>query len=731
MRKPEPRQVLRSALSGAIVGLLLSVLRVPDGTDWMLPGEATGWTTFSFHLLGYVAAAFALARAFRALGESLSVAALAWGLAAGFAAHALFTTEGWSPRTLPPALVVLAALVGLNALILPREPRFDESGWEPSRYSPTAALLAVLVAQSLVCDAPLVRDLGLAHRADDALAGSLFALLIALGASAASPLASVRGLPRFTPPLLLFLACIATFDSARALDGFAEPGALAQFLARAPWSTSPEAIGQFAADSAICARLWTLPALALGAAFALAQPGRQRASIALGLAAGSVLGLVSPARLLTGSLRSDLREGYASVIGGHAVRYEIVAGRLVVHRDGLRWTPGPQDAQLERTMLASARDARSLLFVGILTPERKRALDALGVLELEVTSPFARERRSHLVDNVRHVDLDEARARDEAGHYDVVLVAPVGGAVPRALVRTLGLQTRRSVWFESSGELAGARWSERIDAACPDMERVLVALTSGSGELVGNEPSQRMQPWTRLATDADELRRVDALACAERIARAQVGTENERAAQALVAHLAAQKRSPPTDNPTSRVELDLGALEAWSQVARPVTATRFQLRLIGAAAEVLSAKRELELIERFVLPVAEGDPRSAAVERALGMAELEMLDPEAAAERFSRALALAPRDEDLLVLRARTRLKRGDSETAARELERALAQLPESARIRREFTLAAARAGRPGALEALRELAAARPDDAELHAHASGPPWPELELQLR
>ncbi len=731
MRKPEPRQLLRSALSGAIVGLLLSVLRVPDGTDWMLPGEATGWTTFSFHLIGYVAAAFALSRAFRALGESLSVVGLAWGLTAGFAAHALFTTEGWSPRTLPPALVVLGALVGVNALILPREPRFDESGWEPSRYSPTLALLAALAAQSLACDVPLLRDLGLAHRADDALAGSVFALLVALGASAAAPLAGLRGSPKFLPLLAVLLAFVATFDSAFALDRFAEPGELAQYLARAPWSTAPGAIGGFVADGAICARIWAVPALALGMAFVLAQPGRQRASIALGLAAGSVLWLVSPVRALTGTLRNELREGYASVVGGHAVRYDVVAGKLVVHRDGLRWTPGPQDALLERTMLASARDARSLLFVGILTPERKRALDALGVLELEVTSPFAREPRSHLVDNVRHVDLDEARARDEAGHYDVVLVAPVGGAVPRALVRTMGLQTRRIVWFESSGELAGARWSERIDAACPDMERVLVALTSGSGELVGNEPLRRMRPWTRLATDADELRRSDALACAERIALAQAGTENESAAQALVVHLAAQKRSAPDADLAARVELDLGALERWSQAARSPTATRFQLRLVGAAAEVLTIKRELELIERFVLPVGEGDPRSAAVERALGLAELEMLDPAAAAERFSRALGISPRDEDLLVLRARTRLARGDGETAARELERALALLPDSVRIRREFLIAASRAGRPGALEALRELAAARPDDAELRAHASGPPWPELELQLR
>ena len=720
--------MLRSALSGVIVGLLLSVLRVPDGTDWMLPGEATGWTTFSFHLLGYVAAAFALSRASRALGASLSVSALTWGLTAGFAAHALFTTEGWSPRTLPPALVVLAALVGLNALVLPREPRFDDSGWEPSRYSPTLALLAAFVAQSLACDVPLVRDLGLAHRADDALAGTVLALLVALGASAAAPFAGLRGLPRFMPLLALVLACAATFDSARALDGFAEPGELAQFLARGPWSTAPEAIGGIAADSAICARIWALPALALGLAFALAQPGRQRASLALGLAAGSVLTIVSPARVLMGALRSELREGYASVVGGHAVRYGVVAGKLVVHRDGLRWTPGPSDAPLERAMLASARDARSLLFVGILTPERKRQLDALGVLELEVTSPFAREPRSHLVDNVRHVDLDEARARDEAGHYDVVLVAPVGGAVPRALVRTMGLQTRRIVWFESSGELAGARWSERVDAACPDMERVLVALTSGSGELVGNEPLRRMRPWTRLVTDPDELCRIDALACAERIALAQAGTENEGAAQALVVHLAAQRSSAPNEDAVRRVELDPGALQAWSEAARPATATRFQLRLIGAAAELLAAKRELELLERFVLPVAEGAARSAAVERALGLAELEMLDLEAATERFTRALAVTPRDEDLLVLRARTRLERGDSETAARELERALAQLPDSLRLRREFALAAARAGRPGALEALRELAQARPDDAELRAQAAGPPWPELRL---
>lgn len=713
---------LRSAAAGLLAGLLLSALRAPDGTDWLFPGECAPATAFAFHLIAYGGAATIVARASRALGATLSTAALAWSAALGFAAHALLAPSDWCATTLPAALLLAASGWAANALIQPRSPSTDDFGWEPSRYSPILALSAALLAQALVCELGSLRELGVQGPAGDAVLGGTFALLVALGVGAAAPFAELRRLPRSTAHGVAAAALLATLDTRRTLRGLVEPEALESFLALPPWSLSAADIGTGAAYLVLAGRVFALPALVLGVAFALARPGRQRASLALGLALGGLAAFCSPLG------------GTGSV---HSTRYSADGGVPEFARDGRRWTPKREDAGFERAVFARLDGADSVLLVGVLTPERLELLRAAGAEQLEVCTPFNEslpefERALGLdPSSVTHCSPSEARARAKRGGYDAILVAGIEGAVPRFALPDLPETTRFFAWFAADGELADARWSERVEVELEGLERLRIGLTNTDGALASGARPFGSARARSVNLHEDERARRDARRVARRLEDAALDSEDAPALRALARHFDLQRESPPVESASQRVEFEEQVFETWCQGVASRAPTRFERLAIEATARLLSGKRELELIERWIAPLAERHAPWPALERVLGQAELEMLDPAAAAERFARALPGAPRDLSLRLALSRARLAAGQDALAATELEAASALFPQERAVRRELAIARVRAGDPRGVPELLALLAETPDDAELRAHAGPPPYPVLAPRLR
>ena len=135
----------------------------------------------------------------------------------------------------------------------------------------------------------------------------------------------------------------------------------------------------------------------------------------------------------------------------------------------------------------------------------------------------------------------------------------------------------------------------------------------------------------------------------------------------------------------------------------------------NGVAAVLAGKREIEAIDTWLRPAAEIWPTWPALERAIALADLESLDPQAAITRLQGLVGLFPDDFEAVRLLGKAHEQAHQPEQAAQVWQTLLDRQPEDRRTRRKLAMAWVAAGEFDlARPLLRDLLKENPEDREL-----------------
>lgn len=737
MRMP----LARCAVAGCISGALASSLGADRSASWLAPGVPD----MDLTLLHAVPALLAGSVAFRAVaraGRSGALPSFSLGFAGATLAHVFLAGREatFSGTSAVIAATVIAALLAFLAIGFPLPARGASL-----RAHWIEGLLGVLA----IAIAARMRSAGDALQWSGACAPESSATLLAaaagwtaLGACAAWPFLRHGALPRAVVLGVSALALAATWDAHSVAQRFGEREPLERYLSAAPWNVSFDALHSPLADLLIAARVFALPALALGALLTLAQSSARYAWIAGGVALGAALPLRAPS---TDLLHDPRALAPVAVVRSIETRF----GRVTVEeRDGQRvaclersrWTALGDELEAEERMFARLSGARRVLLVGVVTPERQRALQAVGVERVDCSAPFYEALRE-VVDalyvpsdldpaELRLLSPEEAEQAVLAGEYDAVCVAPIEGLVPSVVPPLVPPTTTFIAWFDAAEPIAQCAWPPRVQVCVADLERIYVGLGS-DGELPAGE-ALAARSALELAFETREQRmRVNTRRVAERLASAARNDQHSPSARGLALHFAAQIPSSPYESRAERIELDDRALAVWVSDLSQREPARFERDLFEGLARTLIGKRDLERIERDVEPIARRYAPWPELEHVLAQADIEMLDPTGAAARLARVLELRPGDVESALLRARCLLATERAPEAVAQLERLPAPHASRFDVRRELAIARVRAGDPRGAMAVAELLALEPDDAVLRAHQGPGPYPALAPSVR
>ena len=333
------------------------------------------------------------------------------------------------------------------------------------------------------------------------------------------------------------------------------------------------------------------------------------------------------------------------------------------------------DAERLRTSLAllpqevRARGVRVLL-VGQLTPGRALVLAQGGVTHLDRSAAWwrvmgwleARLFRDHapalpaaLGLEGEVLDLVDARARLGSQSYDLVIVPPVPGPAPLVPRPRLPAGTAAVAWLDAGSAVARREIGGPVVLASDGFEGLSIGVVFGIAVHLSAVPDRpavldagpplcgpSTLEWMALR---GELRPHRARAdLAERLAAANADGPWAPLTAALAAHYLAQRESSPWESGAQATELVDETLEELTLAANAARPDRYTRELWNGLASVLMGKRDVEKIVRWIRPVAEVWAPWPELEIALALAELESLEPQAAAARLEPLLADPPTD---------------------------------------------------------------------------------------
>jgi hypothetical protein len=411
--------------------------------------------------------------------------------------------------------------------------------------------------------------------------------------------------------------------------------------------------------------------------------------------------------------------------------------------DRHRITPSPESetADEQRLRLAWSRidpaalslPERRVLLVGQLTPLRARTLLALGATHIDRTGAWhaqMEQLEALLFDGAeRPAGRILAPAElDGSGPWVLAVAPPVEGAAPRtrASVPALGPSV---VWIDARAPSAHLDWGERAMVSSHGIDDVCIAPWQPAGLPCG-EPARGKSPWRRLRQRHFE-READAVAVAlQRLAKAAEGTDSALLAEGLARFAAIQERSSPFETQAQSVEVEFETLRLLREAALAREPDLFLRDLWSALAELLSEKRDIELVDQYVAPIAQRWGPWWQLEIALARAELEALDPESAAEHYLRALEERPLDLQLRLYCAQALSMASKPQAAAEQLRAVDAVQPGRRDVRRRLAMELARAGDPAAGPLLEELLREDPTDEELRPFQGTGPFPPPKVEF-
>ncbi|HRV82996.1 MAG TPA: hypothetical protein P5218_16310, partial [Planctomycetota bacterium] len=329
-------------------------------------------------------------------------------------------------------------------------------------------------------------------------------------------------------------------------------------------------------------------------------------------------------------------------------------------------TPPPESERLDQRMLIHSvqlleptrRLGSKVLLAGLLTPQRWQTLYAQGVRRVDriglVGGP-GREAEAALFggrmpDSVvgSWLAWEQAIEALEAGSYDLVIVPPGGPNL--AANGQNGLLVAWQLVDEGLGERPddGDDW-----LLCADgLQRFAAARVHGiAGDWLAPPGALRVNLGApislaprRVWSSRREWERIDLARIGfwERMTRACTDPAQRTLFASLRDLQADQRHSSPFENEAQQLELTPERAEEWTQALLALPPSPFLDELAGGLARTLVGKREIEGIFRWIgqLSPALGHPYE--LERSLARAELESLDPNAAADRLEALDARFP-----------------------------------------------------------------------------------------
>lgn len=414
--------------------------------------------------------------------------------------------------------------------------------------------------------------------------------------------------------------------------------------------------------------------------------------------------------------------------------------------------------QIESAWLALPSELRAgpelrVLLVGQLTPGRALTLSELGATRIDRSASWHASMPALEEVLFRGFELPqgevlrpaEARRRIAAGAYELVLVPSVAGPAPttRGLgwPRALGgavpaPRTVAVVWIDSRRDLAHRALGARVLCCTADLEDLALGIVYASppglrpelpGALEAGRPIPAADPLSTLLLRR-ELRPIESR---RRIARRLAGANQEgRAgllADALARFYAEQRPGSTYEKRAQRVVLSAEVLHELREAAMSAAALDpFLTQVIEALAAILRGKRAVEEILEVLEPIADRHPGWPALEEALAYADLELLEPELAAQRMEWLLEERGPTAERLLLAGEGRAQNGEPRLAAAHFRRAWELEPGNRDLRRRLAIQLVLAGEPEGGTLVRELLAEQPEDEELRAFLGPGPYPEL-----
>jgi hypothetical protein len=195
-----------------------------------------------------------------------------------------------------------------------------------------------------------------------------------------------------------------------------------------------------------------------------------------------------------------------------------------------------------------------------------------------------------------------------------------------------------------------------------------------------------------------------------------------------LARIAAQQvHSSPFETEFERYELTRESTATLTELLTLGPKDAFHVEIAGGLARTLVGKRDVAAIMEFLpgLSNAMGEPYE--LERSIARAELESLEPAAAARRLLRLRKAWPLENSLLE-ELGTALDQSQQAAQAVGVWNALRELhPDEWHFQKAWTLSLVRAGDPRAPEALRTALASHPEDPDLLAVSHSGPTPQVE----
>ena len=378
----------------------------------------------------------------------------------------------------------------------------------------------------------------------------------------------------------------------------------------------------------------------------------------------------------------------------------------------------------------AAAPPERVLLVGLLTVERGQVLRALGVTRADRTAGWWRSmpmvEAAAASGRVAHglegdvIRPAEARRRAARGAYDLVLAVGTGatGPAPPTLDLRLGDDPPPVIaWTDPERPVRHLPWPQVVVRSTDRLLRTSMAWATGpvAGDRRSSAPGADRSWWSWLRVRPDDRARLVRAETEHRLAQAPTSGGVDRG---LAMHAVAQRRGSPFDSAVERVVLWGPSLEAWREAAvEDATLTPFERDVLEAAAHVLTAKRLVPELLDLVTPIEAARPGWPAMVRALAAADLEELDPEAAAARLS-SLDPAERATGLLLAAALMDLDR--PEAAAAALRPAAAALPSDREVGTRLADALVAAGDPEGRQVAARLLREHPGDPELFGLAQG-----------
>ncbi len=441
-------------------------------------------------------------------------------------------------------------------------------------------------------------------------------------------------------------------------------------------------------------------------------------------------------------------------------------GVQIVTVDRRRVTPGFMDYRNDWRRLQyshSLIDPKALgdrrpevLFVGQLTPERSRFFSEAKV-ELERTAAWYRSFETlekelfagHPDPLGEVLSPVEARARIEAGRYDLVIAAPTHGpvllpkgaswlpwaSVEEPLLQALELPegTVGVVWIDAASPLTRRQLGDGVMLAMERFDDLSV------GVVFGVKPGERPDGAPMFAPGTPSgrigiLPLLDTLprarlfqlqtAVMESLAEANENNPRGGIVRGLAQHYGAQEESSPYEKRAQQIELNEDALRSYMQaLPEKGDLDQFSRELWEAVAWLLTEKRRPDLGLAFLEPLADAYTPWPRLDRAVAYAHRELLDPKTALKFLRRAERSIKLDINLYLEFAATARELGDDDLAVICLRKGLAIQPDRIDLELPLALALMRLDKPEGREILERLARQYPDHEEIpHYLVEGPP---------